>query len=432
MKITRKLLTRVEGEALLELEWDKGKIKKARINFPFIRNIEKTLVGRPIMDALVITPRVCGICGHAHLIACVTAIEDLLGAGEPPKALNLRKLTLILEILQNHIKWFYLFLMPEFLKLKGEYEKLYKPFEGKSWRKGVSCASLITKAIGVIAGQWPHNSYAVPGGVTSEPYHPELVKVEGILLKLKEFIEQYLIGIPVEDYLSLRGKEILENTRGDLGRFFELAYSLSFQRKGRSYGRFLAGGFPTLFKSGVFNGKSLRDFEEEGVKCFSYEDKVVSVRYYGVPHEVGPLARKLVSGEERVLSLYDRHGDSVLVRVFARVDEIVTLTLKALELLGSIRVKEKSYIKPSQDTDSASGEGVGIVEASRGTLIHRIKAERGRITKYEIITPSQWNLAPGDAEFMGVAERAIVGLASEEEAIITLRSFDLCSVCTVH
>ncbi|NPB08547.1 MAG: nickel-dependent hydrogenase large subunit [Aquificae bacterium] len=432
MRITRKLLARVEGEAVLELEWEKGRIKSVRINFPFFRNVEGALVGRPLMDALVIVPRVCGICGHAHLLAAVFALEELLGSGEPPKALILRKLTLILEILQNHLKWFYLFLMPEFLKLRSEYENLYRPFKGKSWVKGLQASSLVVKAIGTLAGQWPHNSYAVPGGITSQPFSTEISKAEAVLVKLLHFVEDNLIGLPLGEYLSLRGKALVENCRGDLGRFFELAFAGGFQKKGRSYGRFLAGGFPGLFPPGVFNGKSVRDFEEEGVKEFEAEPNLRRVRYYGVPHEVGPLARKVVTGEERVISLLDRHGDSVLVRVFARIDEIVTLTVKALELVRSVRAEERSYIKPPQDPEKVSGEGTGIVEAARGTLIHRIRAEKGRIKSYEIITPSQWNLAPGDAEFMGVAEKAIVGLSSETEAIITLRSFDLCSVCTVH
>ncbi len=109
MKIEVMNLVRFEGEAKLELVWKEGIVVDAKISLPSTRNIEKVLVGRPYMDALVITPRVCGICGHAHLIASAKAIEDLMEIEPTRKTELVRKVTQSLEVLQNHIKWFYLF-----------------------------------------------------------------------------------------------------------------------------------------------------------------------------------------------------------------------------------------------------------------------------------------------------------------------------------
>ena len=113
MKVSKKLLTRLEGEAELKLFWQGEKIKDAYISVPNYRGFERILMGKPVMDALVINPRICGICGHAHLRATVEAIEDSLKrAGYEvtitEKARLFRDITLSLEIIQNHIKWFYL------------------------------------------------------------------------------------------------------------------------------------------------------------------------------------------------------------------------------------------------------------------------------------------------------------------------------------
>jgi Ni,Fe-hydrogenase I large subunit len=73
-----------------------------------------------------------------------------------------------------------------------------------------------------------------------------------------------------------------------------------------------------------------------------------------------------------------------------------------------------------------------MVEAARGTLIHRVHISKGIITKYHIITPSVWNLGPRCEKYLGVAEKAIIGLEHPLHAEMVLRSFDVCSVCTTH
>jgi len=146
-KVIKKVVNRVEGEVELKLIWEKGKIKDVYIIVPNFRGFELILEGKPLMDALVINPRVCGICGHAHLIATSRTLENLYqNNGEkleiPTKAEHIRDITLASEIIQNHIRWFYLFVLPDFLKLldgeeKNRFAELYQPIKGIQWRKGI-------------------------------------------------------------------------------------------------------------------------------------------------------------------------------------------------------------------------------------------------------------------------------------------------------
>ena len=76
--------------------------------------------------------------------------------------------------------------------------------------------------------------------------------------------------------------------------------------------------------------------------------------------------------------------------------------------------------------------GVGVVEAARGSLIHKTTVKDGLITNYEIIVPTQWNLSNGNSEEQGVATLAMVGSRSIEEASFIFRTFDVCSVCTTQ
>ena len=108
MKNIIKLIEKIEGEAKLNFSFDnQDKIDYVDIEFLTTRNIEKILETKPALDALVINPRVCGICGQAHLIATVQALEDCYSNIQiSNKAKILRELTLNFEIIANHLKWF--------------------------------------------------------------------------------------------------------------------------------------------------------------------------------------------------------------------------------------------------------------------------------------------------------------------------------------
>ena len=109
--ITHELIERIEGEAVLDFKTDKkGAVQEAEIRFVHFRGMEAILEGRNALDALVIAPRVCGICGHSHLIAAVRMIENAyIDAGFSltitSKARAIRDITLKCELLKNPINW---------------------------------------------------------------------------------------------------------------------------------------------------------------------------------------------------------------------------------------------------------------------------------------------------------------------------------------
>ena len=79
------VVEKIEGEAVVEYSFDGDIVDDIKIKFFQSRHIEKILIGKSVNDALVINPRVCGICNHAHLIATVRAIEDCYDSIEVPK-----------------------------------------------------------------------------------------------------------------------------------------------------------------------------------------------------------------------------------------------------------------------------------------------------------------------------------------------------------
>ncbi len=454
-KIQKTVLNRVEGEIELKLIWENGRIKDAFIIAPNFRGFEFILEGKPPLDALVITPRICGICGHAHLIATSKALENVYentgyNIEITQKAEYIRDITLAAEIIQNHLRWFYMFVFPDFLKLdKNPKLRKYQPIKGIQWQKGLDASSKIVKIIAIFGGQWPHTSYSVVGGAVTDPTTFDITEAQSIADSVLSFYEKNVLGMSAEKYLSLKSdEEFFEKSKNsDLKTFLKLCFKHNLHKKGKAYHRFLTVCDMNPMISKGATKRKRKDFDVHKIKevdsysfltekGFSFDKNRYSwakaVRYDGLPYETSPLARRINNNDQLFKNLLQKYKDSYIVRVWARIDEVVKLLLMVKNRLKEINLNEPSYIKPPVDINQIEGEGYGFCEAARGSLMHQIKIKNGIISKYNIITPSTWNLGPRCEKYLSPAEKAITGLDSELLAQIVLRSFDVCSVCTTH
>lgn len=427
----KQLIEKIEGEAELDFTFNNGLIDDVKINFGFYRGIEEILRGKDARDALVITPRVCGICNHAHLLTAVRAIEDgYKNAGREiilsSKASDIREFTLACELIQNHIKWFYMTIFPQLeAYVEEESDENYA-------MKATYLASTITKALAIFAGQWPHSSYAVPGGVTCDPTHLDVMQAQSLVEESIRFFEQVVTGLSLDDYLNIDSVSSLDKIEGDFGKLLHMMGRHHMSEIGQSYDRFIVFGECILSKPGksiVTNVSNVdvryvRESMQKGTvaKAVTYKDKL---------YEVGPLARGMVAKTPIVKSLHKRYKDSLLTRVFTRVHELAQLLDYSKTLLKNLELDEPSCTL-DPDAQLNDFEGTGVVEAARGSLIHTTTVNDGLITNYEIITPTQWNLSHGNEEEQGIAIKAMVGSKSIEEASFIFRTFDVCSVCTTQ
>jgi hydrogenase large subunit len=415
-----KLIEKIEGEAILSYELDSQKrVKNPKVSFATSRYIEDILKGKDVWDALVINPRVCGICGHSHLIATAKAIEDAFGIDTIPKnAKILREITLLLEIIQNHIKWFYLTIYP----LVGF---------GFETKKATTISRLVTKMIATIAGQYPHTSYAVVGGVTSVVTPIEKIKLKRLSEELIELFQNSLILIEIDEFLRCNKIEKMLKKDGDLPKVMQKFIDNSWEHLGKSYDRFIVFGEGRAFRSGKsISTKYTQTLNSKFVQEFDIKDsKAKLVKYKNRFYEVGPLARAMINKTSLIKESHRRFGDSIFSRVLARVCEVPQLLSAIVSLIEEIDPSKEFFQSSSKTPSKASG--VGIVEASRGSLIHKIDIENGKISNYKIITPTQWNLGSsknGDA----IIQKALIGLREDEPIELIFKSFDICSVCTTH
>lgn len=430
--ITHQLIERIEGEAVIDFRSDKnGRIEEANIRFLHFRGMEAILEGRNALDALVITPRVCGICGHSHLIAAVRMLENAYAAAGAsvkitPKAHSIREITRVCEVIQNHIKWLYLVMLHESGKLLGT--------EPSVALKALYVSSQVNQLCALFSGQWPHSSYALPGGVTCDPTHIEVMQALKILSDVESFMAQEVLGCSSEMFESRMSREFLLSLEGDFGTLLRNFENLDLLDSGKSYGRFLVlGEEKTAIMNNIRSASDIHLVSEDDSQTFAQGGSTYAKNalYNGEFYETGPLSRSIVTKRPGVTNLYQYCGDTALTRIAARVDEMVYLVAYVRELLTSLDLSEPSFIAPSA-IESISAEGIGIVEAPRGSLIHRATMEKGKITAYSIITPTQWNLGNGTPEIPGIAQKAMIGAESSAKASLIFRTFDVCSVCTTH
>lgn len=416
------LIEKIEGEAKLNFNFKNNLIDFVNIEFLTSRHIEDILKDKNPLDALVINPRVCGICGHAHLIATVKALEDCYKEIEiPKKAELLREITLNLELIQNHFKWIYLSLFP-LLNQKQQILKASYP------------SQLIAKAIATIGGQYPHNSYAIVGGIVSEVLNSDLIKMEKYIDQTIDFFIKNIINVDIDNFLVCENVDKILSQNGDLPTILKILKNKNLSKLGKSYDRFIAFGENSYFKKGRavktrvnynLNAKYINEFENN-------HSLAKNVKFKKAYYEVGPLSRAMINKTPLIKDSHRKFQDSVFSRILARVCEIPQLLIHTKKLINLINLKEPSYIEPKLDISQIEGFGTGCVEAARGSLVHKVHISENKIKDYQIITPTQWNLANGVKNDLGIAQKAIIGLDNTDIAQIVFKSFDVCSVCTTH
>ena len=444
------IIERIEGEARLRLEMKNKIISKAQIEFMNFRGFEFILEGKEVLDALVYTPRICGICGQAHLLATVKALENLYADQNikleiTKKAEILRQVALNIEIIDSHIKWFYMFIMPDISALSKNKKDEYTVLKGKKWFKAQKVTSEFVKSLALIAGQWPHSSFMIPGGVMCDPTLFDIISIKSHMDSLIMFFENDLSGMSLDNYLSLNSYKEINYISNDLKDFINFSNELELEKIGKSYDNHISFSSDNIFSQGkILNNLSKKisidEINETIQNTFTIENKskkaytwAKTLRYKNNFFETGPLSRALISKFPFISSLHEEYDDSVFTRVMARISEVAVLINSSKELLNQLDISQDSFIKPKISLkEFNNAKASASIEAARGSLVHEIKIKDGIIHKYNVITPTLWNLGPGINDDLGVAQKAIIGNKSKELAHIILRSFDVCSVCTTH
>jgi len=316
-----------------------------------------------------------------------------------------------------------------------------KSFEGEEWIKAQKICTEILKAMAIFTGQWPHGSFCMIGGVTCDPTRGDIYEAMRYLENVIEFCEKEIFGVPIDEFLDFDSSIQIMATKGSLKKVVEVIVNSGLNQIGKSYDRFIAFGNNSstygskkcvgtrvLNADVSFVSESLKNsfFEEAG---YTYSKSAMYKNRY---LEAGPISRMMIIRDPLIRDFHRKHKDSILTRVVARVAEIAHLLSKSKIFLEEMDLSEPSCISPKKPYNTINATGIGLCEAARGSLIHKVEIKKGMIMSYDIITPTVWNLGNGSKDEPAIAQKAIMGLKSVSEADLVFKAFDVCAVCTTQ
>ena len=472
---------RIEGDLRIEIEVDANTVTSAKSSGIMFRGFERIMDGRSPMDALVITPRICGICSGSHGVAAAKALAQAQDAEMPENGFYMKNLILGIEVVMSHLSHFYLLFAPDLASPRYEkisvYESVNKRFaamSGSSVELALKARQSALEIMGLVGGKWPNSLAIQPTGTTSTMNLSTLTRAIGILKEFQDFLEKRFLGCPLSEWLDIDGFDKLlqwqekgSHNESDLGLFLTMCLESGLDRIGRGPNRYMSYGAydlpdgSTWLPSGYFDGR-LQVFDqthiEEHIGTSFFRDAVearhpldgVTVplaeksgayswakapRYEGKTVEVGPLARMIIADDPLLTDMMRQMDSSVMTRMFARLREMCRLTKAMAGWLEKINPSEPFYDLPSSRFIS---NGIGLTEAARGSLGHWMKISSNLIDNYQVVTPSAWNMSPRDENGQpGPVEQALTGIHVADpndpvEVNHIIRSFDPCMSCTVH
>jgi hydrogenase large subunit len=433
-------ITRGCGLLSIQVTVERGRVAAAQVIGGLYRGWERILVGRDPADAPYLTERICGICSAAHATAASVMLDDACGVEVPARGRLLRNLMLGAEFLQNHLRHFYLMVLPDYIEGPPEQGPADRAGGDRRFSRAANQRLLdhywesigisqdCHQMLGLLGAKAPHAHGIVPGGAAVDPGTDVLNKLASLLAGVRSFLEERLLpdtsclAAAYPDYFGIGvGPGGFLSYGGFPDRRGVPAFTPGVVRGGRREGVDIGSITESLRRTWLEAGEVPAPYRSG---AYSW---VEAVRYQGEPMEVGPLARAMVGGEGL--------NSSVMDRIMARSREAGRIAGWMSGWLDGLGDSGPAYLQPS---GISRLEAFGAVEAPRGSLLHRVRVEDGRIAEYKLITPSEWNFSPADERGRpGVVERSLIGTpvfdpGAPVEVGRVARSFDPCLYCAAH
>ena len=452
-KIIINPVTRISGFMEIQAVIENNQVVEAKNEGLMFRGFEKMLKGRNPFDAVYFTQRICGICSTAHSIASTLTLEEAMGIIPSEQGRYLRDIIHGCEFLQNHIRHFYQYTIPDYVKLPEEYP-LFKadhndfrlPKEKndrlvKDYFDSFELSRNSHKMLAVLGGKAPHNHGVFIGGITTQATTDKIIKIKSILNSIYRFINErmlpdvYTIAEYYKEYFSIgRGNGNLLsfgcfNGYEKLGTLYVDPLVYTDGKKSPFNPDNITEEIDYAWYKDMQNADNFLEAEQEpDMSKFEAYSWIKAPRYNNLPFETGPLARLWLCGEYK-------NGISTMDRTIARVLEAkkIAIILNVLieKLIPGVSL-QKEYNIPQ------TAVGKGLVDTTRGALGHWLKIDNQIISSYQIITPSAWNLSTRSSNgIKGTVEQALIGTTIKDindpvEIGRTVRSFDPCISCATH
>ena len=413
-------ITKIEGDASISVKVENDKVTDVKFQtVEYKRFFTEAMKGKPVMAIPAHLARICGTCSNAHIMAAIEACEDALDITPSEQTEVLRALTMHGLIIRDHALHLYLFSLPDiygkdaFLDLDEnipeEHQILHDGFDIKS--AGNFLATLI-------AGRSVHAQYPMVGGFL---HFPDQAGITEAVNKLKMVREA---AIRLVDIFAKQPFHFDRHTN-----YMALVPDGNFG--------YIKGTIRTS-RGETFPEKEYRNLLEHVVLPYS---QASAYAYKGESYLVGALARINIAKDK----LHPKTKGSIpeILAMFPSTDVYHNNLAQAVEILHSIDesidiltsrifTPEPMIKKPARDA-----VGIGVVEAPRGTLYHKVVlGTDGNIKEGEVIVPTGQNQINIEQDVGRLIEQKLAeGMEKEKmpmEMEKLIRAYDPCMSCAAH
>ncbi len=417
--ITLDKVTKVEGSAGLDIRVRDGKVEHVHFKIQeYKRFYTESIKGKPVLGLPQLLSRICGTCSNAHIMASIESCEKAIGIKSTEQTMLLRWLTMYGLMIRDHALHLYLFVMPDlfgkdaFLDFdeddETQHQMLHDAFEIKAAGNYLST---------IVAGRSVHAPYPVVGGFS---HFPEKKEIEEAVEKLKK-IRPAVIR--------------LINVFKDCDFHFDRQANFIAMIPER-YG-FLDGNINSG-RGDSIPEEYFRDHIEHVVLPYS---QASAYKHEGGEYMVGSLARMNLAKDR--LHEETKKSAADAISIFPSTDVHHNNLAQAIEILHSVddaiailennEFKEEPIVK-GEYKDGAIG--IGVVEAPRGTLYHKVVIDdKGVVTESEIVVPTGQNQMNMEKDIAILVQGLIPETPKEEmvhEIEKLIRSYDPCMSCASH
>ncbi len=459
-RITIDPMTRLEGHGKIEIFLDDdGNVLNSYLQVPELRGFERFCVGRPVEEMPVLTNRICGVCPEAHHMAAAKAADAVYGVTPPPAGRKLRELLYSAFYFADHTTHFYILGGPDFI-MGPDAPVAERNILGVIHKVGLEIGSKVIQArhyghatVEMIGGRKVHPCTAVPGGMTKSLSEAERVEIERRGRWAIEFA-QFSLGLFGD--LVLGNPEYRELVMGDA--YSHRTYYMGLvdaQNRVNFYDGRVSVVSPDGERLGTYAPHEYTDWISERVEPWSYlkfpylkkvgwkgfVDGTDSGVYMATPlsrlNAADGMATPLAQAEYEKFYAF-MGGKPVHKRLaihWARLIELLYAAERWVELATDPEITSPDVrVVP----DRTPTEGVGIVEAPRGTLTHHYRTdERGLLTMVNLVVGTTNNNAAMSLSINKAATSFIKAGAVVEEGLLNriemaYRAYDPCLGCATH
>jgi NAD-reducing hydrogenase large subunit len=441
-------LSRVEGHGKVTILLDEaGKVHQVRLHIVEFRGFEKFIQGRPYWEVPVMVQRLCGICPVSHHLAASKAMDAIVGARRlTPTAVKIRRLMHYGQMLQSHALHFFHLCSPDLLFGFGS-EASRRNIVGvaaahpETARRGVLLRKFGQEVIRVTAGKRIHGTGAVPGGVnkavTREESRALLADIYTMVGWCRDAVglarELHAADPALYNSFGVFRSNMLSLVGADGGLDF---YEGTLRARGENGDILFDGVDPSEY------GRHIH----EQVKPWSYM-KFPFLTALGAQkgwYKVGPLARvqncdhiRTPFAERERREFADYAGGTLmhapLAYHWARMIEMLHAAETIKDLLQDDDIHGEALLSGGE----RASEGVGVIEAPRGTLIHHYRVgEDDLVTMCNLIVSTTHNNQAMNEAIRHVAKRYLSGRELTEGLLnhieVAIRAFDPCLSCATH